>query len=113
MDNFIPIFLFAVIGTAVCFWLVTRHRERMSIIDKGVAADDIKALYQTSWKIQPLSSLKWGLILVFLGAGLFIGVRLKETAGMSDGVTVATVAICGGIGLVVFYLLARRHAESR
>jgi len=59
MDNFIPVFLFAVIGTVLCFWLVTRHRERMSIIDKGVVADDIKALYQNSWKIQPLSSSFW------------------------------------------------------
>ena len=85
----------------------------MAIIEKGIVAEDVKAIYQKGvWRTNPLSSLKWGILAISLGIGLFIGLRLKEAAGMEDGIIFALVAICGGIGLVVFYLLARNKVET-
>ncbi len=95
-------------------WLLTRHRERMSIIDKGIVADDVKALYQRGpWHTNPLSSLKWGILFVALGCALLAGIWLREVYHTTDGVTVGLVALFGGLGLLLFYSLARKKIAQQ
>jgi len=42
--------------------IIGRHRERMGMIEKGMKAEDIKAMFGRSFEEpHPLTSLKWGL----------------------------------------------------
>jgi len=94
-------------------YLLTRHRERTSMIEKGLRAEDIKALYTRSFQqVNPLVSLKWGLVLIGIGAGIFLAIWLHDVYGYRDGVYPAMIALFGGVGLLVFYLVARKKTTG-
>ena len=105
----IPISFFLTVAGIWGFTLLTRHKERMTMIEKGLAADDIKALYQRgTWRISPLSSLKWGMIFVAVGIAGLIGMWIHANYYVEEGIYPALMAVFGGIALVVFYLLANK-----
>ena len=112
-DILIVFIVFLSITLVIGTFLLTRHRERTLIIEKGMTPDEIRALAGAgSFRTNPLSSLKWGM--VFIGAGLaaLIGMWLHEAFMVSEGVIPGLIALFGGIGLVVFYVVAERKARS-
>jgi hypothetical protein len=91
-------------------FLFTRHRERMAIIEKGVPPEEIRSLYKRErGTAYPLASLKWGLVLAFVGLAAGVGASMNHAGLVPDGVVVAIATCAGGLGLVVFYLIARRQ----
>ena len=106
----VPVIFFLVIGGAIGLMLLTRHKERMILIEKGLHADEIKALYERNKPrpLNPLSSLKWGLILVCIGFAVILGMYLHTTYNVEGGVYPGLMALFGGVGLILFYLLARK-----
>jgi hypothetical protein len=93
-------------------YLFTRHRERMAIIEKGLAPEEIQSLYKRErTSAYPLASLKWGLVLAFVGLAAGIGAFLSTLGLFHDGVVVAIATCAGGLGLIVFYLIARKQAS--
>jgi hypothetical protein len=91
-------------------FLFTRHRERMAIIEKGLAPEEIRSLYKRErTSAYPLASLKWGLVLAFVGLAAGIGAFLSNLGAFPDGVVIAIACCAGGIGLIVFYLIARKQ----
>ncbi len=107
------VFFFSAVAVVLGGWIMARHRERMAIIEKGIVAEDVRALYQRGfWRPSPLSSLKWGILCVALGAGLLTGLWTHEVYRTADGFTVGLVAIFGGVGLLIFYALARHRTEQ-
>jgi hypothetical protein len=110
----IPIFFFI---SVVAVWgglILTRHKERMTIIDKGLNPTDMKALYERHWKAgsSPLSSLKWGILLVCVGLAVLIGIWLRDQFFFNDGVIPGLMAVLGGAGLVLFYFIASRKTQA-
>ncbi|HTY01519.1 MAG TPA: DUF6249 domain-containing protein [Bacteroidota bacterium] len=106
---FIVIFFFI---TVLLIWggtIISRHKERMSIIEKGLGADDMKALYST-WArpSSPLSSLKWGILLVMVGLAIILGVWLHSLYFIGDGIIPGLIAVFGGLGLLLFYRIASK-----
>jgi Domain of unknown function (DUF6249) len=105
----IPISFFLSVAGIWGFTLLTRHKERMTMIEKGLAAEDIKALYQKgTLRINPLSSLKWGMIFVAVGAAGLIGMWIHASYYVEEGIYPALMAVFGGIALIAFYLLANK-----
>jgi hypothetical protein len=110
----IPIFFFI---SVVAIWggvILTRHKERMTIIDKGLNPTDMKALYERHWKAasSPLSSLKWGILLVCVGLAVLIGIWLRDLFFFNDGVIPGLMAVLGGAGLVLFYFIASKKTQA-
>lgn len=98
-----------VIGT----YLLTRHRERTLIIEKGLTPEEIRALAgEGSFRTNPLSSLKWGMVFIGVGLAALTGIWLHEMFMMHGGVIPGLIALFGGIGLVVFYVVADRKTRS-
>ncbi len=107
-----------VIGTifffvaVVAIWgaiILTRHKERMTLIEKGTGAEDIKSLYSRQrWSVSPLTNLKWGMILVGVGIAILLAMWLRETYMVDEGVFPGMIALLGGFALVVFYVFARK-----
>lgn len=102
--------------TVIGIWgayIFTRHRERTSMIEKGLRAEDIKALYtRGSQQFSPLSSLKWGLVLIGIGVGVVVAIYLHDVYEYGDGVYPGMIALFGGVGLLLFYLLARKKVTT-
>ena len=112
-EVFIPIFLFG--GTAAVLWKYfdSRHKERMSMIEKGIKPSDMKSAgFAQFLQVNPLSSLKWGLLIGFVGLGLFVAAILDRSFYMHDSVYPASMMIAGGLGLVLFYVLASRKLKK-
>ena len=109
----IPISFFLTVAGIWGFTLLTKHKERMTMIEKGLAADDIKALYQrNTFRINPLSSLKWGMIFASVGIAGLIGMWIHANYYVEEGIYPALMAVFGGIALIVFYLLAHKKVTS-
>lgn len=115
-DVIVPIFFFG--GTAVVLWkyIDSRHRERMTILDKGLVKEDLKYLYARSpFRPHPLSSLKYGLLALFIGAGILLSTFLTQIFySDKEPVTAGTIFITGGLGLILFYVIANKklHEEE-
>jgi hypothetical protein len=108
------IFFFTSIIVIVGGMILTRHKERMTIIDKGLQTEEIKALYMRGvWKTNPLNSLKWGMLLIALGLAILGGMWLHEVYMVKEGAIAGLIALLGGAALLMFYLIASRKADLR
>jgi len=108
------IFFFTSLVLIIGGMILTRHKERMTIIDKGLETEEIKALYMRgAWKTSPLNSLKWGILFIAVGLAILVGMWLHEVYMVKDGVIAGLVALFGGAALVVFYAIASRKADLR
>ena len=109
----VPIVFFLTIAGIWGFTLLTRHKERMTMIEKGLKPEDMKALYERgTLRINPLSSLKWGMIFAFVGVAALIGMYLRTAYYVEEGIYPALMCVFGGIGLIAFYLLASKKLQS-
>lgn len=105
----IPIIFFLTIGAIWGGVILTRHRERMTFIEKGLRPEDMKSLYErVSQRPNPLSSLKWGMVFMAIGLAVLAGIYLRETFFVDEAVYPGLIALLGGFGLIAFYLVAGR-----
>jgi hypothetical protein len=102
-------------STLVIIWggyLLTRHKERAMMIDKGLKAEEIKSLYSRgTWQTNPLSSLKWGIIILAIGLAALFGMYLHANLLVEEGVIPGLMAAFGGAGLILFYFIARKKVS--
>ena len=102
--------------TVVVIWgsiILTRHKERMTMIEKGLKSEDIKALYERGGRrTNSLTSLMWGMVFVGIGLAAVIGNWLNNVYNVGDGVIPALMALFGGIGLITFYLVASKKERA-
>lgn len=101
-DILIPLSFFALVfGLAYMYWS-TRHKERMSMLDKG--ADP--SLFRSKMPSTQFLTLKAGLLFMGVALGVLFGNLLYMNAGMEEGPAyVSMIFLFGGIGLVVGYLI--------
>jgi hypothetical protein len=108
------IFFFTTTSIVLGSFIFTRHRERMNMIEKGMKPEDMRALYAggaRQW--HPLSSLKWGIVFVSVGLAILVGMVLRaHYMDVEGGVFPALIALFGGIGLVVFYLISKKYPAA-
>ena len=94
--------------------IIGRHRERMGMIEKGMKAEDIKAMFGRSFEEpHPLTSLKWGIVLVSVGLAVMLGLFLHSAYNyIEGGIFPGLVAVFGGAGLILFYFIANRKVQD-
>jgi hypothetical protein len=112
-DIFVPIFLFG--ATALVLWKYYdgRHRERMAMIEKGITPTQAQTGWLKQFVSNPLSNLKWGLLGIFVGIGIFVGHWLHEALGINDGAAFfGSALISGGVALVIYYFIASRKTPK-
>ncbi len=100
--------LVAVIGfftsviVGVYLFLNSRHKIRMALIQHGQDAGIFKEEKDAS------SALKYGLVAVGLGAGLFVGTFATKILGLEEDPTIfGFMLMLGGAGLILYYLIIR------
>ena len=108
----VPIILFLTVGVVIWTALLNRHKERITMIEKGMSSDDIKALYARNIQRDPLSSLKWGIIFVLGGVAVMFGNFLVERFHVEPPIIVGMVCLFVGVGLVLFYSIASKKLNQ-
>lgn len=91
---------------AVIIKFTLDHRMRQKLIDKGMVDEKVKYLYQENGAARALSSLKWALVLIGLGAAIVAG--QLAPGHMMEEVTFGGMFLFAGVGLLVYYLVAAR-----
>lgn len=108
-EVYIPIVLFLSVAAVIIMGMASRHRERITMIEKGLSSEDIKALYTREQnRTNPMGVLKWGILFVFVGLAVLLGTYLDQVYHLDDGIMVGLVTLFGGLGLVVFYGIASK-----
>jgi hypothetical protein len=111
-DILIPIFAMTttfgtIFGIAYIFFM-TRHRERISMIEKGF---DPK-MFQTEKK-RSNSALKYGLLLFGIGIGICVGYALEAFAHWnSEASYFSGILTFGGLGLLAYYLIDLKMSKK-
>ncbi len=103
-DAIVSITLFAAVFGMVYVFLMTRHRERMTILEKGL--DSSPFLPRTSNNIL---ALKYGLFLIGIAIGIISGYALQDW-GMEETVSYAAmICLFGGLSLITGYLIVKKQ----
>ena len=101
--------------TAIILWKFfdSRHVERRAIIDKGLNPSDYMQLYKhQSSATNALSSLKWGLLAIFVGLGTLTAAVLNSWYHFEGAIFPGVILVFGGAGLVVFYSIAAKQTKK-
>jgi uncharacterized membrane protein len=87
-------------------------RERMAMIERGMDPRRYKP------QSAPYQNLKWGLLLIGAGVGLFLAYTLDRTVFSrteNDNVAIyfALIAIFGGLGLLASYRIEKKEISDK
>ena len=105
-----PIFAISGFTATLIFFIYmfysSRHKERMALIETGKDASIFRELSSQ------INSLKYGLVVLAAGIGIFMGNFLSK-AGFPEPVAYfSMVFIMGGLALIGFYLYARKEGQE-
>jgi len=88
--------------------MLSDSRLRNKLIDKGMVDENVKYLYTNQQEAAVPSSLKWGMVLIGVGAAFLIGQLVPSH--VSGEVTVGSMFIFAGLGLLIYYAIAKNKA---
>ena len=112
MTNFwemIPLIAMFVMIPVVVKYIVD-YKTRTKLIDKGMVDENVKYLYADRPESQILSSLKWGMMLIGVGAAFFIG--QLSPPDLAEVYTIGGMFILAGLGLCLYYLIANQKMRK-
>ena len=88
-----------------------RNRENMSMIEKGMNPKEFAN------RPAPYRNLKWGLLLVGAGLGLFLAYIMHNYVLHIDDdnpvMYFSLLGICGGLGLIASYWIEKKQTLDR
>jgi high-affinity Fe2+/Pb2+ permease len=109
----IPVSFFLMVFAIVYIAVTTRNRERLAMIEKGV---DPK-LFTSEPRpvhISTYATFKWGLFMIGLAVGLFVGAMFDEYTNMPDSpMYISMILVFGGLALILAYLFRPKLEKKR
>ncbi len=86
--------------------IISDKRVKRLLIEKGRMDDSVKYFNEISnGRRNPLTAIKWGLVLVGLGLALLVGQFFPYT--VSDEITISLMFLFAGAGFLAYYFIAR------
>ena len=90
--------------------ILSDNRVRNKLIEKGLVDENIQYLYPLKTHLQKYTSLKWGIVLIFVGLAIFISQLLAYK--ISDESIFGIMFLFAGLGLVLYYFLASKMQKQ-
>ena len=99
------VIVFGTIILVVRYIVQARNKERMALIEKGV---DLSEFYAKK-KDGGNNILKFALLLIGIGLGLFLGFVLADFVSLpSAAVVISVTLLFGGISLLLYHWISKR-----
>jgi hypothetical protein len=116
MEYLAPVFILGVIGYFILelVRVISENRLRHKLIDKGMVDEKVKLLFESRPLARFDSSLKWGIVLIAVGlAFLFAyGIYNWVPSVIRGEITAGAVFFMAGLGMVVYYFIARSQENK-
>jgi hypothetical protein len=133
---FISLIFFGSLALILWKYFEGNHKVKMALIEKGYKPEDNPLSIKTPLRgMNPLRSLQWGMLALFIGLGTLVGTIINNTIymGMAEqvrntpenwrsimhrfdslegGTMFACITIFGGLGLVLFYYIAAKKNKE-
>jgi len=106
---FIPIISTIVIALAFVTWIYFRSKEKQMIIERGLDTELVKALFER--KKSPYALLKIGIVILFFGIGLGIGLLIEVYTGVEQWIPFLLFAGVG-LGFILAFVIGRKFEEK-
>lgn len=112
MDEIFRDFLVTFVIVAAVFGMVyvyymTRHRERMSMMEKGLDLSQLASKNNARW-----ASLKYGMLLIGIGIGTLFANILYKQYDLNNLVAFFSMTfLCGGLSLVAYFLIEGKYRK--
>jgi hypothetical protein len=86
----------------------------MRLIEKGLTPEEVKAYFAdaNTKPRNPYSSLKWGILLTFFGAGIFIANLMEDFYDIDEGVMMGIIVLCVGLGFLTYFAWVSAKLKS-
>ena len=103
-DAIVSIVLFAAVFGLIYVYLVSRHRERMTILEKNMISP-FKS-------VDNINLLKYGIISLGIAVGVIAGYLLYESGLDENFSYTAMVFLFGGISLIVAFFVVQKQNKQ-
>jgi uncharacterized membrane protein YfcA len=100
MENLVPVIMFLVIGLIWISYMYFRARERQQLINNGTTAEELARAYNTKKKKSRDFLIVTGVISIFFGIGLGVGMYLDDVTGKDYWIPLP-LFVATGIGFIV------------
>ncbi|MEW5923493.1 MAG: DUF6249 domain-containing protein [Candidatus Zixiibacteriota bacterium] len=90
--------------------VILDHYTRKRLIDKGLVGDEVKKFFQNGADRFLPTSLKWGIVLTFLGVSLVV-MRLASDYIPTE-TAIGIMLVAAGMGLLLYYFLANKKIRE-
>ena len=107
---FIPIIMTLVVGSVFIIYFYLKSKEKQMLIEKGLSAEEIKKFFEE--KRDGLWLMKIGIISIFFGLGLGIGMMLQDATTKEYWIPFS-LFVGTGIGFVVANVLSDKMKKNR
>jgi len=119
MEDLVPMVVVTVIfGTLVLIIkILSDNRIRKSLIESGQVDEKAKYLYLKAGNKtpDPLSSVKWGMVLIGVGLALLIGQIIGQFVHYSDveGITIGLMFLFAGVAFLIYYRMKKNEEQTQ
>ena len=107
---FIPIIMTLVIGAVLIIYFYLKSKEKQMLIEKGLSAEEIKKFFEE--KRDGLWLMKIGIISIFFGSGLGIGMMLQDATTKEYWIPFS-LFVGTGIGFVIANVLSDKMKKQK
>ena len=101
----IPLVIFG--SGVIVVKLVLDYKVRRQLIEKGPIDEKAAGFLVRDAELARLSSLKWGMVLIGLGAALLVGYMYPDM--FEEGGVIGLMLVLAGIAFLVYFAIAQRH----
>jgi hypothetical protein len=106
---FIPIIMTLVVGAVLIIYFYLKSKEKQMLIEKGLSAEEIKKFFEE--KRDGLWLMKIGIISIFFGLGLGIGMMLQDATTKEYWIPFS-LFVGTGIGFVLANVLSDKMKKK-
>ncbi len=106
-DFLVTFTIVAAVFGMVYMHYITRHRERLSMMEKGLDLSGLLAGKHARW-----TSLKYGMLLIGVAIGMLVGNIVYKQYDLSNIVSYLSMTLlCGGLSLVLYFIIEGKYKK--
>ena len=118
MGELVPMVVVAIIFGALVMIIkiLSDNRIRKNLIESGQVDEKAKYLYLRKDKAaaDPLSTVKWGMVMIGVGVALLLGQIIDQFVhyGDSEGITIGLMFLFAGVAFLIYYKMKKNETQT-